>query len=89
VLASHGSGDADHPGPEPIRLSQSRKVAVGTQETLLSQVVDDRGMIAHPVNHGPDEARVAVVEAAERIAVASQNPRHKIRIGRFVVSRHQ
>ena len=89
VLASHGSGDADHPGPEPVRLSQSSEVSEGPQETLLRQVVDDRGIIPSPMYHAPDKARVTVVEAAERVAVSSQNTRHKIRIGQFTIRQHQ
>ncbi len=34
VLTRHGSGDADHPCSEPVRLSQSSEVSVGPQETL-------------------------------------------------------
>jgi hypothetical protein len=89
VLAGHSPSDTDHPGPKPVRLPQSRDVTVGPQETFLRQVVNDGGVVSHPVNHGPDKARVSVIQAAERIAVASQNSGHQIRIGRFVVAGHQ
>ncbi len=89
MLASHRASDADDPGPELVGLSQSREVPVGPQETLLRQVLDHCIVIANPVNHGPDKARVAVVKQAERLAVASQNSRHQTCIGRFIVPRHQ
>ena len=88
VLSSHLAGNADDPGPEPIGLPQPREVSIGPQETLLRQVARARRASRDPVNDGPHEPRVPVVETAERLAIAGPNSRHQVCISRFVVPQH-
>ena len=89
MLSSHLPCDADKPRPEPIGLPQPPEVPVRPQETLLGQVAGARGACRHPVHDGPDQARVAVVEAAERVAVAGANSRDQFHIRRLVGPQHQ
>ena len=88
VLSSHLAGDPHDPGPEPIGVPQPRQVSIRPQETLLRQVARARRASRDPVNDGPHEPRVPVVEKAERLALASPNSRHQVCISRFVVPRH-
>jgi hypothetical protein len=73
TLAGDLAGERRKPGSEPCVVSERGEFSVGSEETLLSHVIDRRPVAGDGDNHCADPPRMPIVEQAKGVAVARED----------------